>query len=247
MANNSLTLDSFTDQLRQLHGAALQCIVLYGSAAADEQLKGHSDLNVLVIVQSLSLETLQKLGQTVRAWNEAGNPAPLTLTSSEWRRSSDIFPMEYADILERHRVLYGTAPFDGITVRPEDLRLQTEQEAMGKLLRLRQGVMTAGANAERQRDLLRVSFSSILVIFRALVRLTGNVPPRDRMALISSVASRAGFDGTGFEKVESMLKGNQLGDADTASTLASYVQGMEALVAHLDSFTPPANGGTLNR
>ena len=62
--------------------------------------------------------------------------------------------MEYADILERHRVLDGTPPLDGITV-PRHLRLQLEQEAMGKLLRLRQGVLLAGTDGKRQVELLR--------------------------------------------------------------------------------------------
>src|SRR5258707_8543144 len=30
-------------------------------------------------------------------------------TVDEWRHSADVFPMEYADILERHRVLHGAA------------------------------------------------------------------------------------------------------------------------------------------
>ena len=50
----------------------------------------------------------------------------MTMTVAEWRGSADIFPMEYADILERHRVLHGTAPFEGVTVDARDLRLQLE-------------------------------------------------------------------------------------------------------------------------
>ena len=137
MATSFMSLDELVVQLRQVHGDLLEAVVLYGSAASDEQIKGHSDHNVLVIVQSLSVTTLQALSQTTRAWNEAGNSPPLTITRDEWTRSTDIFPMEYADILERHRVLYGSLPLDGIAVDRDDLRLQVEQEAMGKLLRLR--------------------------------------------------------------------------------------------------------------
>src|SRR5947207_14996974 len=126
-----MTLEELVSQLRAAFGTALRSVVLYGSAAAGEHIPKRSDLNVLVIVDSLDAPRLAAASAASRAWADAGNPAPLTMTMSEWRGSSDIFPMEYADILERHRVLFGEAPFDGISVDRKDLRLQLEQEAMG--------------------------------------------------------------------------------------------------------------------
>src|SRR6476469_4998356 len=118
-----MTLDELVSQLKKAFGDGLQAVVLYGSAAAGEHIPKRSDYNVLVIVRELGLPELEREAAIARAWAEAGNPPPLTLTASEWRGSSDIFPMEYADVLERHRVLYGSPPFNGVTVNPHDLRL----------------------------------------------------------------------------------------------------------------------------
>ncbi len=240
MAKTTMTLDELVTQLGAVHGSALRAVVLYGSAASDEAVAGHSDQNVLVIVSTLALDTLRKLAQTVRAWQEAGNPPPLTLTTDEWSRSADIFPMEYADILERHRVLTGALPLDGITVDPVHLRLQVEQEAMGKLLRLRRGVMTAGTDGARQLDLLRASFSALLVIFRAVLRLYGEKPPRDALAVIRGAAARCAFDPTSFEAVARLVRGEKIAEKDGETVLGGYVQGMDALVLHLDRYTPPS-------
>ena len=139
-----MTLDELVSQLRAAYGSALRSVVLYGSAAAGEHDPKKSDYNVLVIVDALDAARLAGGVGGVARVGGAGNPAPLTLTTSEWRGSADIFPMEYADILERHRVLFGDPPFDGIRVDLKDLRLQLEQEAMGKLIKLRQGVLAAG-------------------------------------------------------------------------------------------------------
>src|SRR5205814_2209271 len=109
-----MTLDELVSQLRAAYGPALRSIVLYGSAAAGEHLPKRSDYNVLVVVDSLDAPQLTAASAASRAWADAGNPAPLTMTTSEWRGSSDIFPMEYADILDRHRVLFGDDPFAGI-------------------------------------------------------------------------------------------------------------------------------------
>jgi len=247
MARSRMSLDDFVAQLKSVHGSQLRTIVLYGSAATNEHIEGLSDLNLLVLVDTLSMDTLRALGQSVRAWNEAGNPPPLTLTVDEWTRSADIFPMEYSDILERHRVLHGTAPFADMIVDRADLRLQLEREAMGKLLRLRQGVMAAADDAEKQRDLMRASFSTLLVLFRAAERLAGRVPPRERLALVREVASRGEFEAAPFERVESLVKGGALSDTDTRAVLAAYVRSMEMFVVHLDGFNPPGvRGGTLS-
>ena len=232
-----MTLDELVSQLRAAYGTALRSIVLYGSAAAGERLGKRSDQNVLVIVESLDASRLAAASAASRAWADAGNPAPLTLTESEWRGSSDIFPMEYADILERHRVLFGEPPFEAIHVDAKDLRLQLEQESMGKLLRLRQGVLASGNDEQRQLELLSASVSTFLVIFRAFERLHGAKPASDNVALTNDVARRAGFDAAPVVRVIRHVRGEeQLKTADVPDVLAGYLRAMGQLVAHLDQY-----------
>lgn len=231
-------LDELVAQLKAVHGGALVGVVLYGSAASDEHVVGHSDQNVLVIVDALAIGTLQSLGQTARAWQDAGNPPPLMLTRAEWLGSADVFPMEYADILERHRVLAGTLPVDGIVVATADLRLQVEQEALGKLLRLRRAIVTAGTDRERQRQLLRASISAFLVIFRGVLRLHGEVPSRDASDVIARVATHVGLSAQSFLQVYRLVRGGVVADGELDALLTAYLHGAESLVAFLDHFTP---------
>jgi hypothetical protein len=236
MASKTMTLDELVAQLRQVHGDALQAVVLYGSAASGEQIAGTSDLNVLAIVSSIRLDTLRALGQTMRAWQQAGNQPVLEMTTAEWQSSADIFPMEYADILERHRVLYGALPLEGIEVSPSELRLQVEQEAMGKLLRLRRSIMVAGTDRDRQQELLRASLSSLLVIFRAVMRLHGEAPPRDSAQVVTAVSARCGFDGSPYQRVVSLKRGTALAGGETELVLEGYLSGMTTLVGYLNTF-----------
>jgi hypothetical protein len=235
----TMTLDKLVEQLRAADAQRLRAVVLYGSAAAGEHIKNRSDYNVLVIVESLPLSGLHALSAVVRAWTDAGNPPPLIFTVDEWRGSADIFPMEYADILERHRVLHGEPPFDGISVRPADLRLQVEHEAMGKLLQLRRSVLASGGDAKRQLELLEASLSTLMVIFRGIVRLNGSVPPTDNERLARDVASFVGFDPEPFAQVIHHVRGTKrLSASEAGGVLAGYLGGMQALVAYLDRYSP---------
>jgi hypothetical protein len=232
-----MTLDELVDQLKKVYGAQLNAVVLYGSAAAGEHIPKRSDYNVLVVVDDLSMQHMRTGAAVARAWGEGGNPPPLTLTTAEWRGSADIFPMEYADILERHRVLYGTPPFDGITVDRAHLRLQLEHEAMGKLLKLRQGVLGSGGDEKAQLELLAASLSTIMVIFRAVERLHGSTPPTDYDRLSRDVATRVGFDAAPFGRVVRHVRGEaKISPSDVAPVLAGYVDGMNQLVRYLDRY-----------
>jgi hypothetical protein len=232
-----MTLDELVAQLQKVYGAQLRTVVLYGSAAAGEHIPKRSDYNVLVIVDELTMQHMRAGAAVARAWGEKGNPPPLTLTLAEWRGSADIFPMEYADILERHRVLYGVAPFDGITVDREHLRLQLEHEAMGKLLKLRQGVLASGGDEKQQIELLAASLSTIMVIFRAVERLHGASPPTDYDRLSRDVAARVGFDVEPFARVVRHVRGGEkIGSSDVSTVLTGYVGGVQRLVAYLDKY-----------
>ena len=232
-----LSLDGLVEQLRAAYGNDLRTVVLYGSAAAGELIPNRSDYNVLVIVDRLGAEQLRKAAAVAQAWADAGNPPPLTMTLEEWRRSADIFPMEYADVLERHRALHGQPPFEGMSVGRRDLRHQLEHEAMGKLLRFRQGIMAAGGDPKRQIALLQDSLSAMMILFRAVERLKGARPTTDYEELSRKAGEDIGFDAEPFVRVVRHLRGREkLATAEAGATVDGYLRGLEELVRWLDRF-----------
>lgn len=232
----TMTLDDLVEQLRKAFGDGLRAVVLYGSAAAaGEHIAKRSDYNVLVLVDSIDLELLDREAAITRAWAEAGNPPPLTLTLREWRGSSDIFPMEYADILRHHRVLHGAAPFDGITVRRSDLRLQLEQQTMGKLLQLRRGILASGGDRRKLVELLGASLSTFMVIFRSVVRYLGEDAPTDYDALCKRVAALTGIGTEQFARVVRHVRGERaLAESEVTPVLAGYLETARELAHYID-------------
>lgn len=232
-----MKLEELVKQLQLAYGEGLRSVVLFGSAVAGEHRPKKSDYNVLVIVDSLPPDRLRSVAAVSKAWAEDGNPPPMTFTSSEWKSSADIFPMEYADILERHRVLFGEPLADGIAVKPSDLRLQVEQQTMGKLLQLRQATMGAGGDNKLQLEVLEKSLSTLMVIFRGVSRLQGQVPSQDYEELTRSLAKHAGFSPEPFVKVIRHVRGTEkIPRESAAGILEGYLAAMERLVAYLNEF-----------
>lgn len=232
----TMTLDDLVTQLRAAYGARLDSVVLYGSAAAGEHIPKRSDYNVLLLLKEIDASVLSSASAVARAWSDAGNPPPMTMTVDEWRGSADVFPMEYADILDRHRVLYGTPPFDGLSVNMRDLRLQLEQQVMGKLLQLRQGALLAGTDGKRQAELIAASLSTMMVLFRAVLRLNGEKPDTDNAALAQRVGALAGFEAAPFVRAVQHVRGEKkLEASDAGATLTGYIDGIRTLQRYLDT------------
>jgi hypothetical protein len=244
-----MTFDELTRQLQAAYGDALVSVVLYGSAAGGEHIAKRSDYNVLVIVKDFGLDAMRAASAVARAWADAGNPSPLTFTEREWRASADIFPMEYADVLERHRVLAGTIPLDGIAVDRRHLRLQLERESMGMLLKLRQGALATGGVESRLVELMADTIGTVVVQCRAVLRLAGESPPADNLALVQAVARLASIDGAAFERAVRHVRGEtRIRPAESAALMGAYLVAVERLVAWLDRLaanSPSSPGASL--
>ena len=233
----TMTLDELVTQLRAAYGTRLNSVVLYGSAATGEHIPKRSDYNVLLLLNDIDAKALASASAVARAWSDAGNPPPMTMTVDEWRGSADVFPMEYADILERHRVLHGTPPFDGVTVSKDDLRLQLEQQVMGKLLQLRQGALLAGTDGKRQAELIAASLSTMMVLFRAVLRLNGERSDTDNAVIAKRVATLVDFDAAPFVRAVQHVRGERKLDANESGvTLAEYIEGITKLQRWLDRY-----------
>jgi hypothetical protein len=229
-------------QLTKAYGPALRAVVLYGStvdapeASRAPQAGARHDL--LVIVDRLGMGELRAVAATARAWAEAGHPPPLTLTTEEWMGSADVFPMEYADVLSRHRVLHGALPIEGIRVEPADLRRELEHQVLGKLLQLRTAILGAGGDGGRQTKLLEASLGTMLVLFRSLARLHGASPPHDREGLARWAGATAGFDAAPFVRVTQHVRGAPLAAGEPERVLAGYLEGLGRLVRHVNTHDP---------
>jgi hypothetical protein len=228
--------DTLTDRLQRAHGDNLRAVVIYGSAAGNDR-RQNRDVNVLVLVGALDIAALDREAAVAQAWAKAGNPPPLTLTEDEWGESADIFPMEYADILEHHRVLFGALPHEDRVIDREHLRLQLEQQVMGKLIQLRQGILEASGRRGGLLELLERSLSTFMVLFRATVRLHGERPPPTSEAVCERVAALSGVDTSPFVRMVRHASGiARVSAADAPALLDRYLAETGKLKAHIDQF-----------
>ena len=222
-------------QLEGIFDTDLVSAVLYGSAARGEYRPGVSDLNVLVLLRDVSPAALRRATEAARAWVADRNPPPLVLSLDEWRRSADVWAIELADIQDAHVVLSGADPFEGITINPEDLRLQCERELKGKQIQLRERYLLFAGEPAELGELLVRSFSTFLVLFRTVLRLGGEGGARDAESVVQRVADRVGFHpGPLLEISRARAGGEKLQPAADSPLVVGYLDAVSRVVEYVD-------------
>ena len=123
---------------------------------------------------SIESADLDALSMLTEVWHRSGLSTPLLLTSHEFSRSLDAFPLEYQAILDRHVVIVGTPPFAGASVPREELRRACETQAKGHLVHLRQSWIDAAGHNEDLAQRIVGSALPLRVLLTQVASLRGN-------------------------------------------------------------------------
>lgn len=223
-------LHAYVRDVKGLFGEQLEGVLLYGSAVRGEFLVGRSNLNVLLLMSSYDQALLKGYGTIHRRWSKEEIVAPLFLTEEELRSSAPVFPLEYLEIQEQHRVLGGRDPFLGFRVETAQLAAEVRQGLTASLFRLRQRYVEGSATDEAALILMPVSITSLLPLLRGIQRMQGRSVLYQSGAVIKDVAEQLGLDLQGLQDAL-LLKRGQItpGRKEIPRLFERYLQAVTVL------------------
>ena len=131
-------LDRLTSELKKTLGKNLKAIILYGSSVRGDFIPGRSDVNLMLVLNEVELDSLRKLGAVMRKYRRKGFAVPVVADEFYLQSSLDVFPLEWEEIKRHHKLIYGEDLLSGINIQQEHLRLQLEREFKQNLLWLRE-------------------------------------------------------------------------------------------------------------
>lgn len=226
----------FGGRLAKALGERLRSVVLHGSVARGEAVKGMSDVNLLVLVDSVDAGLLRKLAPDAREWLEKERALPLLLTWDEWLAATDAFAIETSDMLEAREVLVGEDPLTGVVVNPGELRLQAERELRGKLVHLREGTLVSADRPRELGGLLLMALPSVATYLRAALRLAGQPVPAATPAVLRQGARLVGVPAEPLERLWEQRARREVPEPDVEDPLVSSVHDvLERTVEYVDT------------
>jgi len=238
MVNTAIkeALSGLVEDLRATHGNNLACVVLYGSAAAGDNIELRSDYNLLIALHRITPEDLRQAQAPMREWQRLGHPLPVYFTTEELSDAADVFPIEFHQMANARVVLYGHDPFEFAQLSSANLRHQTEYELRSKLIQLRRLYIPASVSIEKLRDLMSDSLSSFAALFRAVLMLHDQQAPVSKPDCVRATAKLLRLDPTPFERIFEFRSGGNLptSEKEINDLFGAYLFQIEQVVEAVD-------------
>jgi len=222
-------------EMLALHGDRIRAVFIYGSATGHNFIPAISDINSLFIFDYLDFTVFKKSLKTV-AWGKKQNiAAPLFLTQEYMKSTVDVFPIEFRDIKENYRLVYGEDVLASLEIKGEHIRLFCEQQIKGKLVRLREAYLEVGLKSKELESVIRGSYRDLLPVFRSLIRLKGKKPSYEKENIIKQLCAEFQLDENVFLLIHThIIQGRTIRGYPFESFLESYLEQLKKLASQVD-------------
>ncbi|MCX6639543.1 MAG: nucleotidyltransferase domain-containing protein [bacterium] len=229
-----IVAESFAAELKRVFNEGLVAVILTGSAARGDFLKGKSDVNLLVILSSESIGHLEKITAILKNFRGRGLSSPVFMAPDAIQRSLDSYPLEFLDFKLFHRTVSGEDPLKDIAIPKQPLRLQIERELRGKLLLLRQIYAMHSQNNKELLFALQKAGKLFTAVFQGILELNNQPIPADRSKLFQDAGTMAGFSCQAFQVLLDVRKGEK--KENLQEIFNTFLNEIDQLVYWIDGF-----------
>jgi hypothetical protein len=223
-------LATLTADLRRIFGVSLRGLVAYGLTRDPD-----GELHTLAIAERVTFEHLAACASATDGWRRAGLAVPLLLSEHEFRRTLDVFPIEYDAIIRDHLVIDGEDPLADAQVAEADLRRACEEQAKSHLIHLREAFLERSREPAALRRLIASSAPAFRTVLLNIARL-GGAPTGPSHAPVAEVAAKTiGLDRSVVQEVLSYRETGSAA-ADPTALLARYLEAAEQVWRFVDGW-----------
>jgi predicted nucleotidyltransferase len=227
-------LKDLVEKLERSVHDRLVAVILYGSAAGEDHHGKFSDLNVLVVLKEITPRELMESEPVLRWWRETGHPAPTMMSEEEVHRSSDCFPIEFRDMKDRRKVLYGIDVIEEVKVDARYYRAQIEHELRAKLFRLRQQGAPVLSSPAALLKLCVDSVSTFCMLGRHALIASGAHSKTEKRAIVHQLSEKLQMDVAPFSTLLDIREDKPSEIGDPGELFAAYLQCIQRIIEFVD-------------
>jgi predicted nucleotidyltransferase len=231
-ALDKIVEETFLETVKSTFEDNLISVAIYGSYVSGNFAPGVSDINILILLEKPMAEQIEKLGKATLRIIRKYKITPLILTKKEFISSADVFPMEYYDIKDRHKILYGEDETKDLSLTRKNLRHQLEDRLRGNVASLRQLIIASRGKSRVLKVYLKNWYGSLGALFRGLLRLKEISPvPSESKDVIKKINEVFKLDNEPFLNLLALRKGEKI---DPRQLVVGLVASLENLITIVD-------------
>ncbi len=201
MKDKNEILNNFVEELKKTYTQKLFSVVVYGSCADNLCENKYSDINCIVLINNLDAEDLKQSNNIIKNWKKDNDNLPIFMDKEEWFNSADVYPIEYSDIKDRYRIVFGEDVVATLQLTNSNLRLMCEHEIKNILIKLRQYYLANSSKLDNAEKVALSATKSLIAVFRAVLKIHNDRVPHQAEEVIDLLAENIDFDKETFKKL----------------------------------------------
>ena len=218
------SVDAFVAAAKAAFEADLVAVVMYGSAA-EGRLRATSDVNMLLVVRRFEQAQADRLRDPLLLAHAAVQMNVMFLLEDEVSAAMDAFAVKFADIVARHRVLFGSDPFAALSPPRDALIRRLKQVLLNLQLRLRERYVMLSLREEQLALLIADAAGPLRSSAASLLKLEGQPPlaPKEALEKVVGEMNDASL-GAALIEISAAREDRQLAPGKSAPALMSLIE-----------------------
>ncbi len=218
------SITAFVDAAKAAFEGDLVSVVMYGSAA-EGRMRATSDVNMLLVLKTFDQTHADRLREPLRLAHATIQLNAMFLLESEVPTAMEAFAVKFADIVARHRILFGSNPFANLDAPRDALVRRLKQVLLNLQLRLRERYVLLSLREEQLALVIADAAGPLRSSAASLLHLEGQPVPAPKEALEKIVQEMNDSKLTeALHAVSSAREDRQLAPGKAAPTLMSLVE-----------------------
>ncbi|MCY7387558.1 MAG: hypothetical protein LH481_05755 [Burkholderiales bacterium] len=218
------SISAFVEAAKTAFGAELVSIVMYGSAA-EGRLRATSDVNTLLVLKRFGQAHADQLREPMRLAHATVQMNTMFLLETEVPTAMEAFAVKFADIVARHRVLFGADPFAALEPSRDALIRRLKQVLLNLQLRLRERYVLLSLREEQLALVIADAAGPLRSSAASMLHLEGQavMPPKEALEKVVREMNDADL-ATILQEVSTAREDRQLEPGKAAPALMGLIE-----------------------
>jgi len=196
----------FIEPLREQLGSALKSVILYGSCAKLKDFNKNLLYDFLFIVNDFSVEEAGIFKSWKKSLPRWFSFRFIIMSKKELLDSSDVFPIEYKDIIDCYNVIYGEDIVKDIKLTDENLRHQIEYELRAKKQRFQSASIDMNYSSRKFANEFYAHCKSLIILSKHFLRIVDDEAIKEELDKTIKEVERLASIKPDFDNVGMLIK-----------------------------------------
>lgn len=231
--NVSQNLTDFVNVVTESCATNLVSIVLFGSAA-EGRLRSSSDVNLILVLKNFEVAQIDRLREPLRISYAAIRLSVMFILESEISAASEAFAVKFTDILSRHRILFGSNPFQSLEVSRAATIQRLKQVIVNLTLRLRERYALVSLREEQLVPIIADATGPIRACAATILGLEGKKAnhPKEALQILTNQYPNKNWSDI-LKNMSTAREEQELKSGDAASTLLGLLDLLTTMHRHV--------------